>query len=302
MQLRKIVLVSAFSCFIAESKAQQIFTFSQFMQHNFVFNPAAAGANEQASIGGSYRKMWSGIDGGPQTTFLYGDKYFDKKNTGLAVVLYDDKTGPTSRTGGQVNLSYSIQLDAEGRKLMAGLGINVLQYRINKAAIADDIPDDPLLSGSGNTIKGDGAVGLYYKGKKFFLGASMQNIIQTKFNFIKTAANPEGKLYRHFYLISSYNWQTDDENMLIPNATVQFVPGLPADVSAGVKLLHKDLVWIGFNYHHKQSYTAYLGVNIDHKFALGYAYDEYSTPLSRFDDGGGGHEVSLRYFFAKSKK
>lgn len=295
----KVVISLLAMAAVSQTKAQQIFTFSQFMQHNFVFNPAAAGANEQASIGGSYRNMWSGIDGGPQTTFLYGDKYFAKKNTGLAVVLYDDKTGPTSRTGGQINLSYSMQLDAEGRKLMAGLGINILQYRINKAAIADDIPDDPLLSGSGNTIKGDGAVGLYYKGKKFFLGASMQNIIQTKFNFIKTAANPEGKLYRHFYLISSYNWQTDTENMLIPNATVQFVPGLPADISAGMKLLHKDLIWIGFNYHHKQSYTAYLGVNIDHKLALGYAYDDYSTPLSTFDDGGGGHEVSLRYFFGE---
>lgn len=307
MKFRLIISLLAVLA-VCQTKAQQIFTFSQFMQHNFVYNPAAAGANDQASIGGTYRKMWSGIDGGPQTTFLYGDKYFDKKNTGLAVVLYDDKTGPTSRTGGAINLSYSMQLDAQGRKLMFGIGANVLQYKLDRAAISENFnnngysnPNDPLVTGTGsdNTIKGDASAGIYYKAPKFNLGFSMQNIIQTKFNYIKTTANPEGKLYRHYYLMSSYNLKTDDDNTLIPNALVQFQPGLPADISAGVKLDHKDLLWVGFNYHHKQGYTAYVGVKIDHKFSIGYAYDQYSTPLSLFDDGGGGHELSLRYFFTK---
>ncbi|MFT3681462.1 MAG: type IX secretion system membrane protein PorP/SprF [Ferruginibacter sp.] len=298
MKFRIIISLLAI-CAVSKTQAQQQFTFSQFMQHNFIFNPAAAGANDQASIGGTYRKMWSGIDGGPQTAFFYGDMYFDKKNTGLAVVLYDDKTGPTARTGGQINLSYSMQLDAKGRKLMMGFGANVLQYRINKAAIADDIPNDPLLGASANTIKGDAAAGIYYKSPTFNIGFSVQNIIQTKFNYIKTTANPEGRLYRHYYIMSSYNLKTDDENTLIPNALVQFQPGLPADISAGVKLDHKDLLWIGFNYHRSQGYTAYLGVKIDHKLAIGYAYDQYSTPISLFDDGSGGHEISLRYFFGK---
>ena len=78
MKLRMIISLLAVAA-ASHTKAQQIFTFSQFMQHNFLFNPAAAGANDQSSIGGSYRKMWAGIDGGPQTTFLYGDKFFAKK-------------------------------------------------------------------------------------------------------------------------------------------------------------------------------------------------------------------------------
>jgi type IX secretion system PorP/SprF family membrane protein len=297
MQTKTIIPTLLLFIVCNTSKAQQIFTISQFTQHNFIFNPAAAGANDEASIGATYRKMWASMPGGPQTTLVYGDKYFAKKKTGVAVVLYDDKTGPTARTGGQVNLSYSIDMD-NGKRLMFGLAGNVLQYRINKAAF-ENYMTDPLLQAAGTTVKADAGAGIYYRTPSFNIGFSVQNIIQSKFNFIKTNANPEGRLYRQYYVMSSYNIQTDEDNVLIPNAMLQFQPGLPADFSGGVRLEHRDLLWIGFNYHYKQSYSAYLGVKIDHKFSIGYAYDQYSTPLGVFDDGSGGHEVSLRYFFGK---
>lgn len=280
------------------AKAQQIFTLSQFTQHNFIINPAAAGASDQSSIGATYRKMWASMPGGPQTTILFGDTYFAKKNVGLAVVLYDDKTGPTSRTGGQVNLSYSVQLEKD-KRLMFGLGGQVIQYRINKSEFTQYIPNDPLLASSGTTLKGDAAAGVYYKSPTLNIGFSVQQLIQSKFNFIKSSSNPEGKLYRHLYAMGSYNIRTDEDNVLVPNVLCQFVPGLPSDISAGIRLEHKDLLWVGFNYHHNQSYSAFAGLKIDHKFSIGYAFDQYSTPLSFFDDGSSAHEISLRYYFAK---
>lgn len=298
MQIRSI-----FSFLLALSisnmaKAQQIFTLSQFTQHNFVINPAAAGANDHASIGATYRKMWASMPGGPQTTLLFADKYFDKKNVGLAVVLYDDKTGPTSRSGGQVNLSYSIKLEKE-KRIMFGLGGQLIQYRINKSEFTQYIPNDPLLASSGNTVKGDASAGIYYKSPTLNLGFSVQQLVQSKFNYIKSTSNPDGKLYRHLYLMGSYNWKTDEDNVLVPNVLCQFVPGLPSDISAGLRLEHKDLLWVGFNYHHNQSYSAFAGLKIDHKFSIGYAFDQYSTPLSYFDDGSSAHEISLRYYFTK---
>jgi len=129
-------------------------------------------------------------------------------------------------------------------------------------------------------------------------------LLQSKLNYIKSSTNPEGKLYRHLYVIGSYNIRTDESNLLIPNFQCQFVPGLPADISGGMRLEHKDLVWVGFNYHHNQSYSAYAGVKFKEQLAIGYAaigyaFDQYSTPLSLFDGGSGAHEISLRYFFKK---
>lgn len=299
MKLKSIISCSLLLALCNTPKAQQIFTISQFTQHNFIFNPAAAGANDEASVGAAYRKMWSGIDGGPQTTILYGDKYFAKKKVGVAVVLYDDKTGPTSRTGGQVDLSYSIDMQ-QGRRLMFGLSGSLMQYKIDKDELGAYIPDDPLyLAASENTMKGDAGAGIYYKSPTLNIGASVQQLVQSKFNYIKTATNPEGKLYRHFYFTGSYNWKVDEDNVVIPNAFVQYQPNAPVDYSAGVRLEHRDIFWVGGAYHYNQGYSALVGVKIDHKLALGYAYDQYNTPLSLFDDGSGAHEISLRYFFKK---
>ncbi|MES2431648.1 MAG: type IX secretion system membrane protein PorP/SprF [Bacteroidota bacterium] len=299
MQLKSLVSVLLLSVGITNADAQQIFRISQFNQHNFLNNPAAAGAADAPSIGGAYRKMWSGIDGGPQTTILFGDKYFAKKKVGLAVVLYDDKTGPTSRTGGQVNLSYSINLE-NGRRLMFGLGGQVLQQKLDKAEFANSEyfdPTDPIMSAEPNVTKGDASAGIYYKSSTLNVGASVQQIVQSKLDYIKGTTNVEGKQYRHYNFTADYYARTDEDNVLVPNILVRYLPNAPVDIEGGIRLEHKDILWVGFNYHYKQSYAALAGVKINHKLAIGYAYDVYNTPLNVFYNGGDAHEISLRYYF-----
>ena len=168
MRIKTIVSITTILlCWVCLPKAgaQQIFAISQYMQNNFIYNPAAAGASDNPSVGALYRKMWSGIDGGPQTTILYGDTYFEKKRTGLSVFVYDDKTGPTDRTGGQVNLSYSINLgNDKSRRLMFGLGGSFMQYKIDKLYLSQDIndPSDPILDNAvpDSKITGDAAAGV----------------------------------------------------------------------------------------------------------------------------------------------
>lgn len=298
MQVKSIVTGLLLSVCVTNTNAQQIFRISQFNQHNFLYNPAAAGANDASSIGASYRKMWRGIDGGPQTTILFGDKYFASKKVGLGVALYDDKTGPTSRTGGQVSLSYSINLD-KGKRLMFGLGGQVLQYKLNKAEISNsDYFDetDPILSAPGSITKGDASAGVYFKTPTLNLGFSVQQLIQSKLDFIK-GSTEQAKNYRHFNFSADYKWVTDEDNILVPNVLVRYLPSAPVEVEGGARIEHKDMLWVGFNYHYQQSFAVLAGVKIDHKLAIGYAYDVYKTPLSIFESGGDAHEISLRYFF-----
>lgn len=298
MQLKSIIAVLLFGLIATATKAQQIFKIAQYTQHNFIINPAASGANKQGSVGATYRKMWAGIDGGPQTTIIFADKYFASKKTGVSVGLFDDKTGPTSRTGGQIGLSYSVNLEKE-RRLMFGLGGQIMQYKVNLAELANSSyfdPEDPIMSAPGNVTKGDASAGVYYKSNTFNMGFSVQQIIQSKLNFIKGSSNPEGRLYRHFYLMADYNFQVDEDNVLIPNVLFKYLPNSPLDFDGGVRLEHKNSLWVGFNYRLKQSYTAYAGLKLNNIFSIGYAYEEYRTPLSVFDKGGSAHEISLRYF------
>jgi type IX secretion system PorP/SprF family membrane protein len=291
------VLILSACCY--KAGAQQIFTTSEYIQNNFLYNPAAAGAGDNPSIGMTYRKQWAGIDGGPQTFIAYGDKYFADKKTGVGISLYSDKTGPTSQTGGQVDLSYSVVLKDSSQRLMFGLGGQVLQYGINKNELSLQNPGDPLLSAPSSEIKGDAAAGIYYRSSTLDAGFSVEQLIQAKLNFLKTSGNEQGKLYRHYYFTADYNWRTDEDNVLVPNFIVQYLPNAPTDVQGGVMLEHRDMLWIGFNAHYQQSFGLYAGVKIDHCFSIGYAYEEFNTPVSSFDNGGASNELSLRYFFIK---
>lgn len=300
MQLKSLICLLSLSTLAAGTSAQQVFKLSQFTQHNFLYNPAAAGANDRASVGAIYRSMWSGMPGGPQTAIVYGDKYFSKKKVGIAAAAYTDKTGPTSRTGGMINLSYSIDME-NGRRLMFGMGGQFLQFKVDKNAIADAIPGDPLLSGTGTTTRGDANVGVYFKSPTLNIGFSAMQIIQTNLNLIKgtVGENNQGKFYRHYFIMAHYNFQVDEDNVLIPNTLVKYLPNSPTEFEGGVRLEHKKLLWVGFNYHYKQDLSGYFGVNVDNNLSIGYSFDRYNKPLDLFNGGNIAHEISLRYFFGK---
>jgi type IX secretion system PorP/SprF family membrane protein len=298
MRIKILLGVSVGVMMSMSSYAQQIFKVAQFVKHNYLYNPAAAGAEEKSSVGASYRKMWSAMPGGPQTTFLYGDTYFSGKKTGVGILLYTDKTGPTSRTGGQLDISYSIDFQ-NGKRLMFGLAGMFMQYRIDKTSFNRYIPNDPLLSSDGTELKGDAAAGIYYRSNTLNIGFSAQQLLQSKLNFIKSTSNPDGRLYRHYFLSGHYNWKADEDNVIVPHFSVIYIPNAPAEAEFGALLEHKKLLWVGLGYHYKQSYTAMAGVNIKKQLSLGYAYQQYRTPLSVFADGSNAHEVSLRYFIGK---
>jgi len=293
----KLLLSVLFLCLFAmAAKAQQIFEISQYMQHSFLYNPAAAGAADEPSIGAIYRSQWSGIDGGPQTTLLFGDKYFEKQKVGVGVTLYNDVTGPTSRAGGQIALSYSIDFQ-NGKRLMFGLAGRALQFSVDKSKLDLYTPNDPILASSSNKFVGDADAGIYYKSPTLNVGFCGDQLIQSKLNLIDGSKTP-GQLYSHYYLNADYHVKIDEDNVLIPNVLFQYLPNAPMEFLGGMRLEYADLLWIGFSYHSQQSFTAFAGFKVDHTLAIGYAYELYNTPISLFDGGGGAsNELMVKYYF-----
>ncbi len=299
--MKKIfALAISLSAFIFTNKthAQQLFRMSQYVQHNFIYNPAAAGITDSGSIGVTYKKMWNGIEGGPQTTILYADKYFTGLNTGAGFVLYNDVTGFTARSGMDLNMAYALRFSGN-RKLQFGLNIQLLQERIDKAAIEKYVPGDPILAGPGSKMTADAGAGIYYASPGLSGGVSVKQIVQSKLGLISAKTDEAGRLYRHYYLTANYNWVVDEANTIIPSMMIRMSEKVPADVELGAIIMHKGLFWTGFGMHQNQDFSAYAGLRIKDKYTIGYAFDQYKTPLSSFDGGAGAHEVSLRYFFRK---
>jgi type IX secretion system PorP/SprF family membrane protein len=103
-------------------QAQQMAQYSQYMNNNYLLNPAVAGTEDYIDVKLSYRAQWTGIEGAPRTYYAsvnssLGDLRTQSKRTlrdwqggfhALGAIVYSDVTGPTSRTGLYGSYTYNL--------------------------------------------------------------------------------------------------------------------------------------------------------------------------------------------------
>jgi type IX secretion system PorP/SprF family membrane protein len=293
--LSVIILVCCFSV-----KSQQLHFMSQYLQHNAMLNPAAAGIANKNVIGVSYRNQWSAFPGNPKTYVVYGDVNLPKQKAGIAAALYRDETGATSRTGAQLAYSYHIVSKDGKNKLGLGLEFRGLQYAIDRGKLAASLPNDPALAGASSKFAIDAGAGIYFTNDKLSLGAAASQLIQSKLQLANVAnASTSGRLYRHYNFIANYRFETGDNIALIPNALLRVIQNSPVEFEIGVKLDYQDKLWAAIIYKAKQLYSVQAGVKLAEKVRLAYSYDAYNGAISIFDGGSGGHEIGLRFDFGK---
>ena len=282
------------------ASAQQLHFMSQYLQHNSMLNPAAAGIANKNMMGVSYRSQWSSFPGSPRTFMVYGDANLEKLNAGIGAYAYRDETGPTSRTG--VQLAYSYHIISRDQKQKIGLGIELrgLQYAIDKGKILTALGNDPALGGPSSKFGFDAGAGIYYTDEKLSMGAAVSQLIQSKLQLADVPnAKISGKLYRHYNFLANYKIQTGDDIFFIPNALVRIIENSPAEFEAGLKIDYQDKIWVAGIYKVKQLFSLQTGFKLEDRLNLSYSYDLYSTPLSIYDGGSGAHEIGLRYDFGK---
>ncbi len=298
--MKKLILLINVAVLAGALQGQQLMTSSMYDQHGNLHNPATAGNAKHAMIGASYRKTWDGISGAPQTTLIFGSTYLKNAKIGIGGYLYNDVTGPTRRTGGQMAYSYHIQM-ANDATFSLGLEARLQQFSLDKAKLSATLGNDPVLASAESRFKADAGFGLAYNGKKLQVGASVSQLIQSKLDFYSGNLNPteEGRLYRHYYLHGNYEWDVDGNTKIIPNLLFIYLPNAPLEVQGGARVEHNDVFWWGLGLRARQSWMISAGVKIQKKFTIGYCFDIFNTPLSVYDRGANGHEILLRYDFLK---
>jgi type IX secretion system PorP/SprF family membrane protein len=188
-----------------------------------------------------------------------------------------------------------------GAQFSVGLEARFQQFAIDKAMLIDALGNDPVMGGAATRFKGDAGLGVAYTSAKWQLGASVSQLIQSKLDFYtgNLQRNEEARLYRHFYLHGSYQWQVDANTRIIPNFLVIYLPNAPTELQAGARVEHRELFWWGLSLRARQSWMLSTGIKLQKKMTIGYSFDIYSTPLSVFDQGPNAHELLLRYQLSK---
>lgn len=276
--------------------AQQLQTSSMYDMQGVIHNPSTAGVYMKGMVGATYRSQWSGISGSPKTATVFGSFELPEQGIGVGGYLYNDKTGPTSRTGVAFQFAKHINM-ANGAKFSLGIEARGLQYSIDRAKLSATLGSDPALGSSDNKFKFDAGFGASYTGKKLQLGVSVAQLVQSKLGYYDGSMNTteQARLYRHYYFHGSYKWNVDPQTSITPNFIFIYLPNAPLEFQGGFRVEHSELFWWGLALRAKQSFILSAGVNLNKKFTLGYSFDIYKTPISVFDNGSNAHEVLLRY-------
>lgn len=298
--MRKYIVILVFLAAAAPAVAQQLQTSSMYDLQGIFHNPSTAGTQATNMIGVTYRSQWSGISGSPKTATLFGSFDLPKLAIGLGGYVYNDKTGPTSRTGLALAFAKHIST-ANGGVFSLGIEARGMQYSLDRAKLSATLGSDPALGTSDNKFKFDAGFGISYTGKKLQLGASVSQLIQSKLDIYTgdLTRTEEGRLYRHYYFHGGYKWNVDGYTTITPNVLVIYLPNAPTEYQFGARVEHKELFWWGVGYRVKQSFMLSAGLNINKKFTIGYTFDIYQTPLSVYDAGSNAHEMLLRYNISK---
>lgn len=294
-----ISLLIPFAMVVSVAEAQQLHTSSMYDLQSVFHNPAMAGNLSSNLVGISYRSQWAGISGAPKTATVFGSVNVPKQLIGVGGYLYNDQTGPTSRTGAQLAFAKHLPVSPKAH-FSLGVEARLFQFAIDREKLSG-LLSDPVLAGATNQFKYDMGFGASYNTDKLNVGLSVSQLIQTKLNFYtgNLTTNATARLYRHYYLHGQYRAETSGGTAFVPNLLVVYLPNVSrSEVQVGLRV-ERDNLWVGAGVRVNQSYMLTGGYHINKSFAVGYAFDNYTAPVNGFIANGGaaGHELILRYHF-----
>jgi len=306
INMKRISILLFAICFAVSLSAQQLPQITQYMNNNYVINPAVAGLYDYYQVNTTIRNQWAGMNEGPRTSVIsiYG-KHNNK--VGLGGTVYNDVTGPTSRIGGSASYTYTFQLKKE-LKLSLALQAGFTQFKIIKNNIPVRDQNDPLMSG-GDVVRTlpDATFGLNLSGEKWYIGAAIPQLLSSELNLmdddfarIYDTTSQNGKLASHFYILGSYLYEINEVISLQPTLFLRSISGAKTQIDLGIKAEYKEMIWAGMNYkmnNDLSALAALLGYNINERFNIGYSYGLPTSNTNSYYTGS--HEFMLGVKFTQ---
>ena len=281
--------------------SQQLPLGSQYYVNMYSFNPAEAGTSVLQSYF-SHRSQFSGISGGPQTTYLSVDGPTKYDKMGLGLIAMTDRTDILSKNTFIVSYSYKLKFGKD-HGLNFGLNLGILNNSIafDKAIIID--PNDVIVSNSNRSKTGfTSDFGLLYKIKELQVGISVPQI----FSDPNLDINTVGEKFtltssRHYRASLKYTLflNKSKDLSIYPMLVARYVNGAPFQYDANVVVDFKKLGWIGLTYHSNYAFSSSLGFRFQNMI-IGYVYDYPLGDLNQFTKGS--HEFILGYRFGDQNK
>jgi type IX secretion system PorP/SprF family membrane protein len=274
---------------------QQAPVTSQYVLNPLTINPAFAGNRGALNIAAFYRRQWAGISGSPETMTLALDAPILDSKLGLGFVVTNDKLGVTKKTS--FNSFYAYKIKMKGGDLSFGLGAGLITT--NSAwsdLVVIDPGDENYLIDSRVFVVPDFSFGVYYSKLNYFVGMSVPNLLDYKFDYDKNKYTLIFNPAQYNYLFNGgYNFTLSPKIKLLPTTLISLSPGDKILWDLNVYFNLYDRLWAGASYRNKRSVAVLFQFAVNNQLRVAYTYDFDTGDLGHYSNGS--HEIMLRYEF-----
>ena len=298
--MKKIATVFLLVVTAAQLYAQQLPHYSNYMLNDYPMNPAVGGSNPYFSGMSNNRYQWVGITDAPRTYMLSVNGPTRNHKMGLGGLLFTDIVGPTRRTGLYLSYAYHIKA-SEKVRVSLGLSAGLLQFMVDGSKITLHDPQDNVISsGVESVFIPDFGAGIYVypTDHKWYVGASVPQIIQSRIKFYNYTTTGLSRLATHYYATAGYKFDLGEDFKLEPSACVKYVDPAPVQFDLGLRILYKEKIWIGGAFRYLDAISAMIGFTMQENITFAYAYDFTTTDIKKYSTGT--HELMIGIKFHKT--
>lgn len=275
-------------------QGQQMPQYTQYMFNDFVINPAVAGIDDFYQIRTNHRFQWVGLMDPPLTNSLAFYGPHAKLDMGYGAYVYNDVTGPTSRTGLTGSYAYNIAVGSKMR-LSMGISASVMQYRVDGTQLnPKDVSDPSILNMVSTSYLPDAGLGLYLYADEFYVGLSLAQLLNNNLEIFENR-NGLNRLKTHFNLTGAYRFHLDEDWLIEPSIMIKGTAPKEFGFDLTARVEWKKMVWGAIAYRNKESVGILLGYVHEEHFIFGYAYDIGISTLRYYNTGT--HEIMIGYRF-----
>ncbi|MCK0131771.1 type IX secretion system membrane protein PorP/SprF [Flavobacteriaceae bacterium F08102] len=308
-----LTILFCFCVFFVKAQELKLTPYSQYLVENpFVISPAFAGVDEEVyKLRISGVAQWLGLSNAPSTQTLSFDTRLDE-NSGVGIIMYNDKNGHTKQIGGQLTYAYHLELNYDKYEFLS-FG---LSYKFNQFSIDTDDFDDGSGNGHNDPHVGAGQkmsnhnfeVGALYRLDRFFVAINASNILNKKISIFE---GDEPTKLRNYYFYTGYSFLSrSEEYEYEPSIYFKYFEGdgrSATDLNFKARMLVDDgYFWAGINtrFINDQSFepvsiSPLIGMN-KKKFYVGYGFQLNINEAKTFNNSGT-HLITLGYNFDNGK-
>lgn len=261
--------------------SQHITNFGLFQQNISFYNPSATAyrTNHYGTV--QYNNKFSEFKNNPVSFFAQYEKDFEKINSGVGILMHQDRIGLATYNIGTIQYRYALKTGEESR-LLFGASAGVFHSKFPEVYYFTT-PTDTLNSASQGKFTMN--AGVSYQWKNLYAGISAMNATRPLFDKLNFQS------IIHYVAHANYDFEISERFTISPQAQL-LTDIVKASATLNVRFEHYNKFWYLAGIRNVNSFMVGAGIQFWDRLYIGYLYEHFRSKASL---AGPSHEAFITY-------